>query len=481
MRKNGKDKGGTGASSGALHSVLSRLLGPLSFVLRTSSARAALAVLVLAPAAFAFAPADSIVAVVGDGLILSSEVAQSVNFIRLSQPDTSVSDSALEEMVLGRMVDDLVLQEQATRESVEVTSAEVAAETDANIAALKERFGDDERFQEALAAEGYTERALRQRYEDESRRKLLARKLMDKEGLTQIHISPSEAERFYNENRDSIGRVPGRVALAHILFIITPGPAAESAGQRRMTEVMDVLARGGDFATVAGSFSDDRKTADRGGDRGWVQFADLPPELMMVFSQLKPGQTSPPFPTREGYLTVKLEDKTADRVRFRQILVSVPITRADSVRVRNLALAVRKQALAGVPLDSLARQYSQDPVTADSGGRLGEFLTAGLAPPFDKVVAGMDSGEVSEPVLSEHGYHLIKVLTMQPEKTLSYLELQDNIRNYLYQQKLNQRLEQYLDRVRSKVFVKRFRPAGAPAGASIGLDDRSPTVPGQVP
>ncbi len=454
MRKRGSGKVGAGAASDFPGFVLSRLLCPLSLILGTF----------LAAAAFAAEPADSIVAAVGDELILSSELAQSANFVRLSQPDTMVADSALEELVLGRLIDDLVLEEQARRESVDVAGSEVAAETDANIATMKQRLGGEEQFQEALAAEGYTERALRQRYEDESRRKLLARKLMDKEGLTQIYISPGEAERFYNENRDSIGRVPGRVTLAHILFAFTPGAAADSAAQRRMAEVMDVLARGGDFATVAGSFSEDRKTAAKGGDRGWVKFAELPPELMMVFSQLKTGQTSPPFPTREGYQTVKLEDKTADRVRFRQILVSVPITSSDSARARNLAAAVRKKAVAGAPFDSLARQYSQDPVTADSGGRLGEFLTAGLSPPFDKVVAAMDSGDVSEPVLSEHGYHLIKVLAKQPDKTLSYLELQDNIRNYLYQQKLGTRLEQYLDRVRGKVFVKRFRHPGPESG-----------------
>lgn len=464
MRKRDKAKGETGAT-GSPYFVLSRLLSPLSLVLVTF----------LATAAFAAEPADSVVAVVGDRLILASELAQSVDFIRLSQPDTEVPDSALEELVLGRLIDDLVLEEQARRESVDVANAEVAVETDANMAAIKERFGDEERFKEALAAEGYTERALRQRYEDESRRKMLARKLMDKEGLTQIYVSPGEAERFYNENRDSIGRVPGRVTLAHILFLITPGPAADSAGQRRMTEVMDVLARGGDFATVAGSFSDDSKTAARGGDRGWVEFATLPPELMMVFSQLKPGQISPPFPTPDGYLTVKLEDKTADRVRYRQILVRVPITRSDTTRARNLAIAVRKQALAGVPFDSLARRYSQDPMTVDSGGRLGEFLTAGLAPPFGDVVTGLDSGQVSEPVLSEHGYHLINVLAKQPDKVLSYLELQDGIRNYLYQQKLGQRLEKYLGRVRDKVFVKRFGPAQTPLQAPF---EDNPDEPG---
>jgi peptidyl-prolyl cis-trans isomerase SurA len=415
----------------------------------------------LATPAFAAEPVDSIVAAVGDELILSSELDQAVNFLRLSQPDTMRSDSALAEMALGRLIDDLVLEEQARRETVEVEPSEVAAEVDASIAAVKERFEDEERFRGALAAEGYTERALRRRYEEDARRKLLARKLMEKEGLTQIYISPSEAERFYNENRDSIARVPGRVALAHILIAFTPSPVADSAGQRRMTEVMDVLARGGDFATVAGSFSDDRKTAARGGDRGWVAFAELPPELMMVFSQLKPGQTSPPFPTREGYMTVKLEDKGADRVRFRQILIRVPVTRSDTVRARNLAASIRRKAIEGEPFDSLARQYSNDPVTADSGGRLGEFLVAGLAPPFDKVVAGMDSGDLSEPVQSEHGYHIIKVLSKQPEKVLSYLELQDNIRNYLHQQKLSERLETYLDRVRGRVYVKRFLPSGS--------------------
>ena len=457
-------EGKTGVETGAVGFpgfVLLRLLCIPSFVLRTSLAGALLVGFVLATAASAAEPADSIVAAVGDVLILSSELNQAVTFLRLSQPDATLSDSALEEVTLGRLIDDLVLEEQARRETVEVEPSEVAAEVDANIASVKERFGDEERFKEALASEGYTERALRQRYEEDARRKLLARKLMEKEGLTQIYISPGEAERFYNGNRDSIARVPGRVALAHVLIAFTPSPTADSAGQGRMTEVMDVLARGGDFATVASSFSDDRKTAARGGERGWVDLAELPPELMIVFSQLKPGQTSPPFPTREGYVTVKLEEKTPDRVRFRQILIRVPVTRSDTVRARNLAATIRRKALDGVPFDSLARQSSHDPVTADSGGRLGDFLVAGLAPPFDKVVAGMDSGNLSEPVLSEHGYHIIKVLSKQPEKTLSYLELQDNIRNYLYQQRLGERLETYLDRVRGKVYVKRFRSTGS--------------------
>jgi len=453
-----REKVGLGTdATGSSQSARARRLRPWSPDFLTARVNTILAVLAFAAAGLAVRPADSIVAAVGDQLVLACELSQAVDFLRLSQPDETLSDSALEDAALGRLIDDMVLEEQARRESVEVEPSEVAAEVDASIAAVKERFGDEEHFKAALAAEGYTERALRQRYEEDARRKLLARRLMDKEGLTQIYISPGEAERFYNENRDSIARVPARVALAHVLIPFTPSPAEDSLGQRRMTEVIDVLARGGDFATVASSFSDDEKFAARGGDRGWVDMAELPPELMIVLSQLESGQISPPFPTREGYMTVKLEDKTADRVRFRQILVRVPVTRSDTIRARDLAASIRRKALSGVPFDSLARQYSRDPATADSGGWLGEFLVAGLAPPFDKVVAGIDSGDVSEPVLSEHGYHIIKVLAKRPEKTLTYLELQDSIRNYLYQQRLNGRLQTYLDRIRGKVYVRRFR------------------------
>ena len=81
--------------------VLSRLIGHLSLVLVTLSA------------ASAAEPADRIVAAVGDELILSSELSQAVNFLRLSQPDTTLSDSALAELALGRLIDDLVLEEQA--------------------------------------------------------------------------------------------------------------------------------------------------------------------------------------------------------------------------------------------------------------------------------------------------------------------------------------------------------------------------------
>ncbi|MEO0085160.1 MAG: peptidylprolyl isomerase [candidate division WOR-3 bacterium] len=396
--------------------------------------------------------AERVAAVVGSTPILESEVEQAMFFVRISTMDTLTPDSVLRQQVLERLVNDQLLQEQAQRDSVVVERSEVAADVDEELAALRGRFDSEEEFRQALAAEGLTERGLRERYGDEVRRKLLATRLLEKQGLTQIHISPAEAERFYNEHRDSLGRVPGRVRLAHVLVGISPSTEAEDAARVRISDVMALLARGGEFPALARSFSDD-VAASRGGDRGWVDESELPPDLRMVVGQLEPGQISPPFRSQTGYMTVKLEERAGSRVRFRTLLVKVALTRADSLRARSLAASIRDKARAGASFDSLARRYSADPTTADSGGLLGDYMLAGLSPPFDSVVAALDSGAVSDPVLSEHGYHVIKVLAKQDDRILDYLEVQDAIRNYMYQERLAERLAEYLERVHRTVYV----------------------------
>lgn len=400
--------------------------------------------------------ADRIVAVVGETPVLESEVAQAVDFYRVATMDTVTPDELLRAEVLDQLVDNLLLQEQARQDTVDVTRDEVDAAVDENIAQLRQRFEDDEQFRAALAAEGLSERDLRGRYENDVQRKLLSQRLMEKEGLTRVYVSPAEAERFYEANRDSIAVVPGRVDLAHLLVVLRPSEAAEAEGQRRATEVIDILGRGGDFATVAASFSDDRDTRGRGGDWGWQELTELPLDIALVLDQLQPGQVAPPFRTLEGYIILGLESRQGNRVRFRSILFRVPVTRADTARARQRAMGLRERALGGVPFDSLARQFSDDPVTADSGGKLGEFLIEGLAPPFDSVVRGLDSGEVSEPVLSEHGFHLVHVRAKQDERMMTYLEMQDNIRNYLQGQKTQAKLEAYLDRIAKGVYIRRY-------------------------
>lgn len=397
--------------------------------------------------------ADRIVAFVGNEIILESELQEALDFVKIQSGTSLIVDSNLTQQVLDRLIDDRLILEEAKQETVFVSKAEIEDELENSIAALKNRFATIEEFEKALIEEGLDERVLRQRYRDEIRKRLTAQKLLAKKGLTNIYIAPSEAKRFYQEKKDSIAYVPGAVALAHILFRITPDPAAEQKAQIRSIEIYDILRRGGDFEEVARSFSDDERTRQRGGFLGELKKGELFEAVESVLFILKPEDISPPVRSPMGFQIFQILSKTKNRVKANHILVKIPITRADTLKVEKLAGSVRKQVLAGAKFDSLAGIYSEDPETRGQGGFLGQFLIKGLMPPFNAVVEKMQAEEVSQPIRSEHGIHLIKVIAKEEERLLSFEEMQDQIRNYLYQERLAAKLKDYLARIAARTFI----------------------------
>lgn len=397
--------------------------------------------------------ADRILAFVGDDIILESELQEALDFVKIQSGTSLIVDSNLIQQVLDRLIEDRLILEEARQETVFVTKAEIEDELENSISALKSRFATIEEFEKALIEEGLTERALRQRYRDEIRKRLTAQKLLAKKGLTNIYIAPSEAERFYQEKKDSIAYVPGAVALAHILFRVTPDQAAEQKAQIRSLEIYDILMRGGDFEEVARSFSEDERTRQRGGLLGELRKGELFEAVESVLFILKPGDISPPLRSPMGYQIFQILSKTKNMVKANHILVKIPITRADTLKVEKLAQTIRKQLLTGAKFDSFAGIYSEDPETRDQGGFLGQFLIKGLMPPFNTVVEKMQAEEISQPIRSEHGIHLIKVIVKEEERLLSFEEMQDQIRNYLYQERLAAKLKDYLARVAARTFI----------------------------
>lgn len=397
--------------------------------------------------------ADRILAFVGDDIILESELQEALDFVKIQSGTSLIVDSNLIQQVLDRLIEDRLILEEARQETVFVTKAEIEDELENSISALKSRFATIEEFEKALIEEGLTERALRQRYRDEIRKRLTAQKLLAKKGLTNIYIAPSEAERFYQEKKDSIAYVPGAVALAHILFRVTPDQTAEQKAQIRSLEIYDILMRGGDFEEVARSFSEDERTRQRGGLLGELRKGELFEAVESVLFILKPGDISPPLRSPMGYQIFQILSKTKNTVKANHILVKIPITRADTLKVEKLAQTIRKQLLTGAKFDSFAGIYSEDPETRDQGGFLGQFLIKGLMPPFNTVVEKMQAEEISQPIRSEHGIHLIKVIVKEEERLLSFEEIQDQIRNYLYQERLAAKLKDYLARVAARTFI----------------------------
>jgi peptidyl-prolyl cis-trans isomerase SurA len=356
------------------------------------------------------------------------------------------------------LISDQVILEQAKRETLTSTRDQIDAELKDALKSLKARFGSPDSFSKALQREGLTEAALTQRYREEITQRLTAQQLLAKHNLLEnVTVTPTEVKQFYASHRDSFGSIPGRVKLAHILIVPRPAEKDEQHAYEQIIEAWIGLSKSGwDFEATAGSFSTDEEVKRKSGLIGKVERGELPAEIDSVLFDLEPGAFSKPFRSRLGWQIIKREKGSSTTAYAREILISVPTTETDTGRARELAGELRRRAQAGEDFATLAKEHSDDPATKMTGGVLGEFFLKGLAPPYSTAVESLAAGQVSAPIQSEHGFHLIKVLERVDEKIPSYEELQDDIRNYLQAQKLKAKLDDFVKEYSAKISIQRF-------------------------
>ncbi len=122
-----------------------------------------------------------------------------------------------------------------------------------------------------------------------------------------IVVTDAELQQYYAENKAAF-TTPAQWRLAHILISVPKNADAktQAAAQQKLKQVTTQLQAGANFAEVAASHSDNKVSAQKGGDLGWVTRAQQP-ELILAASALQPGQTSMPFQTTEGWNIVKVE------------------------------------------------------------------------------------------------------------------------------------------------------------------------------
>ncbi|MEO0097772.1 MAG: peptidylprolyl isomerase, partial [candidate division WOR-3 bacterium] len=286
------------------------------------------------------------------------------------------------------------------------------------------------------------------------RQELIIQKLLAKKNRLNIIITPLELREFYEKIKDSLAKRPAVCEIAHIFSPILPEEKKEKESQRRISEIYEILLRGGDFEEICKSFSEDKNTKEKGGYLGEFWIDSLPLTFQEVVKGLKIGEFSSPFRSQYGYHIVKKLGETKNKIKIAHIFIEVPISKEDTLRVRKLLLKIRDRILKGEDFAKLAKEYSYDLETKEKGGYLGEFIVDFLFSPFKEVCENLNSGEVSEPILSKEGFHLIKMLKKEKERILSFSEIQEDLRNFLYQKKLKEIIDEYLKEIKENHFTK---------------------------
>ena len=398
---------------------------------------------------------DRIVAVVGKQVITFSELNEAVERAerQLRRQGTQVPErEILQKQMLERLILDKAQLQLARDTGLRVDELQLDRAV--------QRIADENRmtladFRRVLERDGIPFQAFR----DDLREQIMLSRLREREVEDKLQVSESEIDAFLEESK---GQGAGQVSynLAHILVRLPEQATPEriQAARERAEKAQAEARAGGDFGRIAASYSD-ANDAMQGGALGW-RTPDRMPELFAhALKTLKPGDVSEVLRSSAGFHVVKLldtrgagADAPITQTRIRHILIRTSEVVSESEARRRLA-DLRERILSGkADFAEMARVHSAD-ATAARGGELDWVYQGDTVPDFERAYNELAIGEVSQPVKTPFGYHLIQVLErrsadMSPERR----RLQ--ARQILRERKADEAYQEWLRQLRDQVYVE---------------------------
>jgi peptidyl-prolyl cis-trans isomerase SurA len=399
---------------------------------------------------------DRIVAVVGNETILESELKMQMSLF-LNQRGIEVKNaeeqSRLERELLDQMINDKLLLLAAQKDTtIEVNSKEVESAVEDQWKNVKSEFSSEEAFEKQLKDEGLTESELRKKYREQIKNQMMTDRLISSK-LSKVTVSTKEVKDFYQAYKDSIPDQPEAVKLSHILLEIKPSQETLDSLKRKAEKILELVKSGQDFAQLASMYSDD-PSGKEGGDLGFFKKGDMIPKFEQVAFSLNPGEVSDVVETEFGYHIIKVEDKKDDRVHARHILILVRPSPEDSLRVEELADSLYHQLLEGSDFGEMAKKFSADEESKKLGGELDWYPITSMIPGFKEWVKDKKIGEISPPIKSQYGIHILKVLDRREQRELTLEDDWDTIKDMVRRKKTNELVAKWAEELRQKTYVE---------------------------
>ena len=398
---------------------------------------------------------DRIVAVVNDGVILSSELDKEISRItaRLRQQKTELpSQTVLRTQVLDRLIQQELQLQRAEKGGLKVTDDMLNSMLNDIANSNGVKFSD---LPATIEAQGQSYAAYR-----EDIRRDIALQIMQRDVVSNIKITPRELEQALARQ----SRTPDANAeynLSHILISVASNATPEQLAQReaRANEVVSKAKAGQSFAELAVSYSDSSTNVD-GGNLGWRNGTQLPSIIADRIPGLKAGELTEIIRSPSGFHIFRLNDKRGgtagqelqSQVHARHILLKTTEVEDDNT-VKQRLEKIRARILAGEDFAAIASVTSQDPGSAVQGGDLGWAGPGVFVGEFEKAVDKLDENEISEPFKSQFGWHIVQLLGRRTQDIS-----EENRRNKAYAALRESRAEEAIDlwirELRSNAYIE---------------------------
>jgi peptidyl-prolyl cis-trans isomerase SurA len=399
---------------------------------------------------------DRVVAIVGDSVILASDIQEQIERRRAfgeSVPTEAAALEALQRRELDALINEMIVLQAAKRDSVIVSPEDLQSQVNAAIAERERQFGGRASFEAALQREGLTLQQYRSNVE-----RSIRRAGMQQQYLAQIRrdrrpppVTDDEIRGFFEQRGPELGSRPGTMEFDQIVVVPRPSEEARQAALDEAQALRQRLAGGEDFAQLARRHSADPGSRERGGELGWFRRGDMVPEFDRVAFSLRTGEISPVVETSFGFHIIRVDRIRGAERQARHILIRPEISPAEEARTLERATQAAERIRAGAPVDSIRRAV-HDP---SEESRIGPIVTDSLPAPYDMELRGARAGQVVGPFRipgPTEAYAIVRVreVTAAGEYTLEDREIREQIRRYLQQEKL---MEEVIGDLRRRTYI----------------------------
>ncbi len=402
---------------------------------------------------------DAIVAVVDEGVILRSELERAVANLRrqyANSPEQLPPPASLERQVLERLIIMRLQTERATSIGIRIGDVELE---NALLAIAQQNGVEPAEMRSRIEADGMSFTSFRESLREE----MMVQRLRSRVMQSRLSISETEIDILLAR-----GTLQARqYRIANLLVALPDGATPEQVelAREKIDGIHKLIAEGMDFAAAAIRYSD-AANALEGGELGWRSLDEVPPSFAPVIRDMKPGDMSEPMRGPSGYQLLKVIEvregdaqRVVEEIQLRDILVRVTEL-VNEVRARQLVDDLRRRVVeGGEDFSELAREHSENTASASLGGDMGWMPPESLPPEFAAAVAGLADGEVSQPIRSEQGWHLIQKVGSRAQDRTEEL-LREEARQIIARRKADEEYERFVRQLRDEAYVDSRLSAG---------------------
>ncbi|EGW5502497.1 peptidylprolyl isomerase SurA [Salmonella enterica subsp. enterica serovar 4,[5],12:i:-] len=399
---------------------------------------------------------DKVAAVVNNGVVLESDVDGLMQSVKLNAGQAGQQlpdDATLRHQILERLIMDQIILQMGQKMGVKITDEQLD-QAIANIAKQNNMTMDQMRSRLAYDGLNYST------YRNQIRKEMIISEVRNNEVRRRITVLPQEVDALAKQigtQKDA----STELNLSHILIALPENPTSEQVNdaQRQAESIVEEARNGADFGKLAITYSADQQ-ALKGGQMGWGRIQELPGIFAQALSTAKKGDIVGPIRSGVGFHILKVNDLrgqsqsiSVTEVHARHILLKPsPIMNDQQARLKLEEIAADIKS-GKTTFAAAAKEYSQDPGSANQGGDLGWATPDIFDPAFRDALTKLHKGQISAPVHSSFGWHLIELLdTRKVDKTDAAQK--DRAYRMLMNRKFSEEAATWMQEQRASAYVK---------------------------